>query len=169
MSIGDTSVKKEFRDGNAVKRVSNLVEIYRLLKEKNVPNVDTLITSSTNTEDGHHPHVYLGPVGLDRLPESGLESFKSVVHVLQALKVCYDVSCIRHLTPQVMHSSPDPIYHRDIREPNIIKRFETDGWFLIDWCDASTAPTRGVTHLTESEHSDRVCHNDHGAEVDIWV
>jgi hypothetical protein len=67
-----------------------------------------------------------------------------------------------------MHSSPDPVYHRDIREPNIIKRFDGQGWFLIDWSDASTAPTRGVTHLKASEHSPRVRQDNHGAEVDIW-
>jgi hypothetical protein len=67
-----------------------------------------------------------------------------------------------------MHSSPDPVYHRDIREPNIIKRFDGQGWFLIDWSDASTAPTRAATHLKESEHSVQVRQDNHGAEVDIW-
>jgi hypothetical protein len=50
-----------------------------------------------------------------------------------------------------MHSGPNPVYHRDIREPNIIKRFDGPGWFLIDWSDASTAPTRAVTHLKWAE------------------
>jgi hypothetical protein len=60
------------------------------------------------------------------------------------------------------------VYHRDIREPNIIKRFDGPGWFLIDWSDASTAPTRAVTHLKPSEHSPMVRQDGHGAEVDIW-
>jgi hypothetical protein len=67
-----------------------------------------------------------------------------------------------------MHSSPNPVYHRDIREPNIIKRIDGKGWFLIDWSDASTAPTRAATHLKESEHSPRVRQDGHGQEVDIW-
>ena len=67
-----------------------------------------------------------------------------------------------------MHSGPDPVYHRDIREENIMKTFDGQGWFLIDWSDASTAPTCAVTHLKESEHSSRVREDDHGAEVDIW-
>ena len=67
-----------------------------------------------------------------------------------------------------MHSDPDPVYHRDIREENIMKTFDGQGWFLIDWSDASTAPTCAVTHLKESEHSSRVREDDHGAEVDIW-
>ena len=66
-----------------------------------------------------------------------------------------------------MHANP-PVYHRDIREPNIMKTLNGDGWFLIDWSDASRAPTRGVTHLKESEHSPRVREDNHGAEVDTW-
>jgi hypothetical protein len=69
---------------------------------------------------------------------------------------------------QVMHSGPSPVYHRDIRQQNILKKRDIDDWFLIDWSDASTTPTCGVTHLTESEHSLRVREDNHGAEVDIW-
>jgi len=49
-----------------------------------------------------------------------------------------------------------------------MKKFDAQGWFLIDWSDASTAPTRGVTYLSEWEHSPRVRQDNHGAEVDIW-
>lgn len=49
-----------------------------------------------------------------------------------------------------------------------MKTFDGQGWFLIDWADASTTPTCGVTHLKESEHSPRVRDDKHGAEVDIW-
>jgi hypothetical protein len=66
-----------------------------------------------------------------------------------------------------MHADP-PVYHRDIRAPNIIRRFDGQGWFLIDWSDASTTPTRGVTHLKKSEHSPWVRQDNHGPEVDIW-
>ncbi len=67
-----------------------------------------------------------------------------------------------------MHSSPNPVYHRDIRGPNIIKRVDGQGWFLIDWSDASTAPTLAADHLKPAEHSPRVPQDNHGAEVDIW-
>ena len=67
-----------------------------------------------------------------------------------------------------MHDGPNPVYHRDIREPNIIRRSDGQGWFLIDWSDASTIPTVGVQHLTELEHSPRVREENHGPEVDIW-
>ena len=66
-----------------------------------------------------------------------------------------------------MHAEP-PVYHRDIRKPNIMKRFDGQGWFLIDWSDASTTPTCAAAHLTASEHSPCVRQDGHGPEVDVW-
>jgi hypothetical protein len=122
MSIGAV-VKKEFRHPDAVDRVSKLVEIYDLLKAKQVPNVDTL---DQVNKAATHPYVQLSPVGYDVFPRSGSESFDSVVCVLEALKVRHSLSpfvILRHF--QVMHSGPNPVYHRDIRDPNIIKRFRS--------------------------------------------
>jgi len=82
-------VKKEFKSSDAVERVNKLVAIYQLLKHKGVPNVDTLDKHNI-THD--RPYVQLSPVGIDTSPNSGLESFDAVCCVLQALKVCYDVS-----------------------------------------------------------------------------
>jgi len=49
-----------------------------------------------------------------------------------------------------------------------MKKFGAQGWFLIDWSNASTALTCGVTHLSEWEHSPQVHQDNHSAEVDIW-
>ncbi|KAG8834757.1 hypothetical protein FRC17_007263 [Serendipita sp. 399] len=152
MRITDV-VRKEFRHDDAITRVSNLVEIYKLLELNKVPNVDTLKSFNINTKNSH-PHVYLSPVGIDTIPKSGSDAFDAIVCVLGALKA--------------MHSGSTPVYHRDIRQPNIMKRFDGQGWFLIDFSDASTIPTRAATHLSESEHSPMVRHDNHGAEVDIW-
>lgn len=73
---------------DAVQHVSKLVEIYGLLKLKNVPNVDTLHSFNTNTKRGH-PCVYLSPVGIGTIPDSGSDSFNAIRCVLQALKVRY--------------------------------------------------------------------------------
>jgi len=73
--------------------VSKLVNIYALLKLKEVPNVGTLEHSNTKTE-GQSPRVYLSPVGLDRVPQSGPEVFDVIVCVLEALKVHYDASVL---------------------------------------------------------------------------
>ena len=42
-------------------------------------------------------------------------------------------------------------------------------WFLIDWEDASFAPTKGAPHLSQNEHSPNVYKDNHGADVDIWA
>jgi hypothetical protein len=66
-----------------------------------------------------------------------------------------------------MHADP-ALFHRDIRWPNILRRIQTPSWFLIDFDDASTAPTQAATHLNPDIHHPGVFQNGHGAEVDIW-
>ena len=48
-----------------------------------------------------------------------------------------------------MHAKP-PVYHRDIRGENIIKRTDSDDWFPID---ASQEPTEVANHLNCENHS----------------
>ena len=62
------------------------------------------------------------------------------------------------------------MFHRDIRWQNIMQSHEDSfKWFLIDWEDASFAPTKGAPHLSRSEHSPNVYKDNHGADVDIWA
>jgi len=69
---------------------------------------------------------------------------------------------------QVLHREP-PVFHRDIRWPNVMCRLHgRREWFIIDWEDASTAPTKAQSHFDHSTHSPRAFVDDHGAEVDIW-
>ena len=82
---------KEFRHEDAADRVSKLVDIYDLLKLKNVPNVDTLKLFNKNTER-YFPYVHLSPVGVDTTPQCASEAFYVLVCVLEALKVRYDAS-----------------------------------------------------------------------------
>ena len=49
-----------------------------------------------------------------------------------------------------------------------MRRYDGRGWFLIDWSDASTAPTYAARHLKRWEHSPSVQEDGHGPEVDIW-
>ena len=67
-----------------------------------------------------------------------------------------------------MHAGPDPVFHRDIRQPNILKYIGSSHWFLIDWSDASKAPTLAAKHLSAASHSPAIRLDNHGAEVDIW-
>ena len=71
---------------DAVQRATQLIAIYKLLKLRKVPNVDTL--------DDFRPKdkptmVFLSPVGTPTFPDSGSEAFDAVSCVLQALKVRY--------------------------------------------------------------------------------
>ena len=68
-----------------------------------------------------------------------------------------------------MHKDPDPILHRDIRWPNVIKRADDSSkWFLIDWEDVDSPPTRAARHLDPVSHSPAVYEPNHGPEVDLW-
>jgi hypothetical protein len=69
-----------------------------------------------------------------------------------------------------MHEAPKPLFHRDIRWPNIILSPDHHSkWFLIDWDDAAISPTRAAKHLDPKSHSAAVFQDNHGAEVDIWA
>jgi hypothetical protein len=70
---------------------------------------------------------------------------------------------------QIMHAEPEPIFHRDIRWPNVMRcANDPRKWFLIDWDDAATRPTLAAKHLDKQCHSPAVLKDNHGPEVDIW-
>jgi hypothetical protein len=46
---------------------------------------------------------------------------------------------------------------------------ESSKWFLIDWEDASFAPTKAAPQLSHAEHSPNVYKDDHDIDVDIWA
>jgi hypothetical protein len=48
-------------------------------------------------------------------------------------------------------------------------REDPSKWFLIDWEDASFAPTKAAPHLSLTDHSPKVYEDNHGADVDIWA
>ena len=62
--------------------VEKLKNVYNVLKEKDVPNVDRLIHA--NNEDGV---VFLGPKGMSVEPNNPKELFEAVLCVLEALVV----------------------------------------------------------------------------------
>jgi hypothetical protein len=68
-----------------------------------------------------------------------------------------------------MHNEPSPLFHRDIRWPNVIlDSNDPKTWFLVDWDDATTSPTFAANHLDPTTHSPAVFKDGHGAEVDLW-
>ncbi|KAF8798414.1 hypothetical protein BYT27DRAFT_7151238 [Phlegmacium glaucopus] len=136
-------------------RVKHLKAIYASLISKGVPNVDRLKKAEIQHYE-HGSYVDLEPRGIDEVPKSPLDVRNAVVCVLEALKV-------------VAHADP-PVFHRDIRWQNIMQSCEDSSkWFLIDWEDASFAPTKAAPHLSQNEHSPNVYKDNHGADVDIWA
>ncbi|KAF8344478.1 hypothetical protein F5887DRAFT_1075528 [Amanita rubescens] len=152
-----SNVRKTYRLGdedNGKERVEHLMAIYASLVSKGVPNVDRLKKAEIQHEV-HGSYVDLGPRGIDEGPKSPLDVRNAVVCILEALKVA--------------HADP-PVFHRDIRWPNIMQsREDSSKWFLIDWEDASFAPTKAAPHLSQREHSPKVYEDNHGADVDIWA
>jgi len=152
VAIGAKLIRKTF---NSVEKVKHLRDIYTRLRKKGVPHTDSFL----NVVPGNACAVNLGPRG-DNVTPQGREEIRDAVQcVLQAL--------------EAMHRQPSPLYHRDIRWPNIVRELgelgETRIWFLIDWDDATTPPTKARPNLQADTHHPAIAHDGHGAEVDIWA
>ncbi|KAG9007337.1 hypothetical protein FRB94_014459 [Tulasnella sp. JGI-2019a] len=130
-------------------RTRHLEMIYKQLDTKMVRNVDRPVLWRVDKGE-----VYLGPKGVNLPPKDVKELVQAVTCVLQML--------------EDLHQEP-PIYHRDLRWPNIMQdATDSSRWFVIDWDDATHTPTKAANHLRENNHSPDVQHDDHGPEVDIW-
>ena len=101
------------------------------------------------------------------------QALEAVCCVLGALVVSLfkSMDCnIVIISLKVMHEEPKPIFHRDIRWANIIRRADDPiRWLLIGWEDATTPPTIAATHLHKSNHAPTVFLDNHGPEVDVWA
>lgn len=150
IEIRGTGVKKTYTYENIGSRVQKLVNLYEKLVRKGVPNIDHL--NCYNRDSGV---VHLSPKGQQVVPKNQQELFEAIICVLEALVV--------------LHDDNDPIYHRDIRWDNIIRRYDDPSkWFLIDWDDATEYPSSPADHLTKEEHAPEVFISNHRGEVDIW-
>ncbi|KAF8340989.1 hypothetical protein F5887DRAFT_1062542 [Amanita rubescens] len=143
----DNKCQKIYRGNQGAERVRYIQNIYRQLQEKGVPHVDALIHAVGST-------IYVEPKGIAVKPSNVKELLDAVICVLRAL--------------QVLHQAP-PLFHRDIRWPNVLRRAEDHTlWFLIDWEDAVGPNNVAAKHFRREGHSPRVFIDNHGAEVDIW-
>ena len=78
-----TNIKKTYKIPEELDwRVEKLKNVYNILTEKGVPNVDRLICA--NNQDGV---VYLGPKGMSVRPSNQKELLEAVICVLEALVV----------------------------------------------------------------------------------
>ncbi|CAG8665089.1 2607_t:CDS:2, partial [Ambispora leptoticha] len=102
--------------------------------------------------------TYHGPDG-----EQRIQKLRNIYNILRSEHVPNVDDLILSYTDNdhgsltVMHEAETPIFHRDIRWPNIIQLHGSQ-WILIDWEDASSMPTRAP----------EVFKDDYKGEVDIW-
>jgi hypothetical protein len=163
------SIKKTYEGPDRFTKLQKLKSVYDLLKEKGVPNVDGIAMSYSDCG----AVVFLEPKGMSVFPRNSRQVLDAVCCVLQALIVS-PFKSVHHniiiIPLKVMHEGPKPIFHRDIRWPNIIQHTDDPKkWFLIDWDDAVIPPTFAVTHLEKDYHAPALFSDDHGAEVDVWA
>jgi hypothetical protein len=85
IELGSSCITKTYNvDGPS--RISHLLVIYDLLRQKAVPNVDSLL--NFYIDDPHYGSVaYLQPRGVNRAPTSHQEVQQAVLCILEALVV----------------------------------------------------------------------------------
>jgi hypothetical protein len=140
------------------------------LQSKDVPNVDRLLVSCSSDDFGEV--AFLGPKGISVMPGTIRQVLDAVGCILDALTVSLSyvpISMSWSYLLQIMHAEPEPIFHRDIRWPNVMRcANDPRKWFLIDWEDAATVPTLAAKHLDKRFHPPAVFKDNHGPEVDLW-
>jgi hypothetical protein len=168
-----TNIHKTYLGPQQQYQIQHLQEIYHLLKEKKVPNVDRLELAVANNSHSESV-VYLAPKGMPVDPKTVEEVFDAIGCVLKALIVSsyLPLTCTYSGFEQAMHHTPKPVFHRDIRWPNVMKRAdEPEQWFLIDFKHAASLPTLalGRKELEPATHCAAVYKDGHGTEVDLWA
>ncbi|CAG8440837.1 11561_t:CDS:2 [Ambispora gerdemannii] len=104
------SVKKIFKEVS----VKHLVEIYKTLRENKVRYNDKLEHSTSHC-------VYLAPCELQRTPTNLKELLQALICILTCLKEMHGIK-------------PNPLMHRDVRWPNIVRyKDEYKKFILIDF------------------------------------
>lgn len=85
IKIGASAVEKKYtRDGAT--RVNHLRNIYQLLHNKSVPNVDSILQFHIG-RGRHESVVFLQPRGIDIFPRQAQEIIEAITCVLEALAV----------------------------------------------------------------------------------
>jgi len=130
---------------------SHLEEVYTILKDRSIPNVDHL-----HCVDSYHKRLIFHPRGDDKKPSTLAELFRALQDILRAVTELHKASWM----------------HRDIRWANVIKHRDGSGsWFMIDFMDAAQSPQSAASgrHLSKKEHAPEIFNNtSHTVAVDIW-
>ncbi|KAF8878908.1 hypothetical protein CPB84DRAFT_1793794 [Gymnopilus junonius] len=136
IELTSTVVIKCYTDVDAEKRVEDLRRSYNILARWSVPHTDRVIYAQGTT-------VHLSPRGLASSPETEAELRQCLLCVLESLVIAHGI----------------PLYHRDIRWQNIIRRIDDS---------SQCPPTKAQPTFSSSNHSPDIFRDGHGTEVDIW-
>ncbi|CAK4614921.1 unnamed protein product [Aphanomyces euteiches] len=128
----------------------HLESVYNVLREHEVPNVDTLVPSHRKRDQ-----LVFMPRGDERKPANLVELFQALANVLEALVKLHAASWM----------------HQDIRWPNMMNHREDNSWFLIDFMDAAHSPKQSSSkcHLSHDEHAPEMFQDNSGHSVDVWA
>jgi len=110
---------------------SHLEEVYKILKDRSIPNVDHL-----HCVDSYHKRLIFHPRGDNKKPSTLAELFRALQDILRAVTELHKASWM----------------HRDIRWANVMKQRDgTGSWFLIDFMDAAQSPQSAASgrHLSK--------------------
>lgn len=78
-------MKKTYDGADRYSKIIQLKNIYKILKEKKVPNVDSLALAYADT--AHGAVAYLKPRGVDARPKDTGEMLDAVICILEAVMV----------------------------------------------------------------------------------
>ncbi|KAJ3334060.1 hypothetical protein HDU93_008222 [Gonapodya sp. JEL0774] len=154
--LRSADVLKTFKGLHHQARLKHLLKVYAKLRNANVPHVGN-VRDCTPADRKDVSVASVTPRGIPRLPEAEKEGLIAIKCVLETLEVA--------------HQGGNPIYHRDIRWPNVVADATGSEWFLIDWDDAAFGPKTMAADpntLGSSNHAPEIFQNNHGGEVDIW-
>ncbi|TMW67226.1 hypothetical protein Poli38472_012342 [Pythium oligandrum] len=128
--------------------MGRLQRISSTLSQLNVRNTYRIVMVESNV-------TVFKPRGLLEEPKMISELFTALRNILEALVVLH--GCHK--------------MHRDIRWPNVMKRVNSTGWFLIEFDSMVSSPQRSESvpeHLSTDEHAPEMSQHEHTAAVDIW-
>ena len=85
MEIAGKGIIKTYNKPNRFKRIDHLRNVYHILQNKKVPNVDSLAASFDTT-------AVLSPRGITKLPHGERELLEALICVLEALQASSSTS-----------------------------------------------------------------------------
>ncbi|GLJ23976.1 hypothetical protein SUGI_0455860 [Cryptomeria japonica] len=136
-------VKKIFSNR---RKWANVKEIYDFLDNK-IPHVEYIQISAEK-----ELALIFKPRGYPIRPRTLEQLIEALKYVTKALVALHNISFM----------------HRDLRWDNVMKKIDSDEWFIIDFEDAIGAPQIYPHNLSGLNHAPEMSRGLHGVKVDVW-